>query len=402
MRYNTIEGMYVNTVETNLDEMELVELEVEQDAEQEAALERERKRRRKREKRKAASRVINRIFGFVMATVIMAGLGGLALEYVLLKGPSETLRNTFAMTMFETRRFIWIPNIFLTEEEVAELKATRNQHVEEEFDASLITLPAEEVEVDETEGPQPDAYGLIDEDGDGIIIEDIRGSGYVGYMLVVKDPHRVFVGAAVRGSGAGLTLEQMCEKYGAVGGINGGAYVDHNGSGTGDTPDGLTILSGQVANSGYGADAFVGLDTEGKLHVGYYTLNDVQNMNITDGVSFGPVLIINGNVTDAAKIPSGVNPRTAIGQRADGAILMLVIDGRQVHSIGATYTDLARIMADYGAVNACNLDGGSSSSIYCYGEYLNSSSSANGVARALPDAFLIRALDDGTNAGAES
>ena len=55
-------------------------------------------------------------------------------------------------------------------------------------------------------------------------------------------------------------------------------------------------------------------------------------------------------------------------------------------------TDLARIMADHGAINACNLDGGSSSSMYCYGEYLNSSSSANGVARALPDAFLIRPL----------
>ena len=391
----------MNTVETNLEEQKPVGLDAEQEARREAEQEREEKRRRKRAKRKTVSRVVNRIFGFVMATVIVLGLGGLALEYVCLKGPSETLRNTFAMTMFETRRFTWIPNIFLTEEEVAEIRATRNQHVEEEFDASLITLATEEEDTNDSDGPQPDAYGLIDEDGDGIIIENIRGSGYVGYMLVVKDPHRVFVGAAVRGSGAGLTLEQMCEKYNAIGGINGGAYVDHNGGGTGDTPDGLTILSGQIANSGYGADAFVGLDTEGKLHVGYYTLADVQNMNITDGVSFGPVLIINGNVTDAAKIPSGVNPRTAIGQRADGAILMLVIDGRQVHSIGATYTDLARIMADYGAVNACNLDGGSSSSIYCYGEYLNSSSSANGVARALPDAFLIRALDDGTDAGVE-
>lgn len=87
--------------------------------------------RRKRAKRKSTARVIDRIFGFVMATVIMAGLAGLGLEYVLLKGPSETLRNTFAMTMFETRRFTWVPNIFLTEEEVEELKTTRNQHVEE-------------------------------------------------------------------------------------------------------------------------------------------------------------------------------------------------------------------------------------------------------------------------------
>ena len=356
-------------------------------------LEAEKARRRKRAKKKARSRIINRIFGFVMATVIMAGLGGLGLEYVLLKGPSETLRNTFAMTMFETRRFTWIPNIFLTEEEVAEIKATRNQHVEETFDASLISLATEEEQPEGSDGPAPDAYGLVDEDGDGIIIQDVRGSGFVGYMIVVRDPHRVFVGAATQNSGYGLTLERMCEKYGAIGGINGGAYVDPNGNGSGDQPDGLTILGGVVRNEGYGADAFVGIDENGVMHVGYYTLSDALEAKITDGVSFGPVLIINGNVTDSAKIPSGVNPRTAIGQRADGAILMLVIDGRQVHSIGATYTDLARIMADYGAINACNLDGGSSSSIYCYGKYLNSSSSANGVARALPDAFLIRPLE---------
>ena len=358
-------------------------------------LDEQRARRRKKAKKQARSRLINRIFGFVMATVIMVGLGGLGLEYVLLKGPSETLRNTFAMTMFETRRFTWIPNIFLTEEEVAELRATRNQHVEEEFDASLITLNMEtEPEEVSSDGPQPDAYGLIDEDGDGIIIQEVKGSGFVGKMIIVKDPHRVFVGAANKNSGYGLTLEQMCEKYNAVGGINGGAFVDVKGSGFGDKPDGLTILGGEVRNEGYGADAFVGLDKNGVLHVGYYTLADVLASDITDGVSFGPVLIINGNVTDSGKIPSGVNPRTAIGQRADGAILMLVIDGRQVHSMGATYPDVARIMANYGAINACNLDGGSSSSMYCYGEYLNSSSSANGVARALPDAFLIRSLEE--------
>ena len=350
----------------------------------------EKLRRKKKAHRKSVSRVVNRIFGFLLATVIMFGLIGLGVEYVLLKGPSKTLRNTFAITMFETRRFTWVPSIFMTDEEVAELRASRNQHVEETFDASLISLPTQEELDADSSGPAPDAYGLVDDDGDGIVIETVKGSGFVGYMIVVKDPHRVFVGAANVNSGSGLTLEQMCSKYGAIGGLNGGAYVDRNGTGTGDTPDGLTILSGQVVNEGYGADAFVGLDEDGKLHVGYYTLNDALNLHITDGVSFGPVLIINGNVTDSAKIPSGVNPRSAIGQRADGAILLLAIDGRQVHSIGATYTDLARIMADYGAVNACNLDGGSSTSIYCYGKYLNSSSSANGVARALPDAFLIR------------
>ena len=87
---------------------------------------------------------------------------------------------------------------------------------------------------------------------------------------------------------------------------------------------------------------------------------------------------------------SGLNPRTAIGQRDDGCILMLVVDGRQVHSYGATYKDLQDIMLEYGAVNAFNLDGGSSTTMWYNGSYVNSCSSANGIARPIPDAFLFR------------
>ena len=87
---------------------------------------------------------------------------------------------------------------------------------------------------------------------------------------------------------------------------------------------------------------------------------------------------------------SGVNPRTAIGQRADGIVLMLVIDGRQLHSVGATYSDVVDIMLDYGAVNACNMDGGSSTSMWYQGVYVNSCSSQDGKSRYLPDAWLFK------------
>ena len=68
---------------------------------------------------------------------------------------------------------------------------------------------------------------------------------------------------------------------------------------------------------------------------------------------------------------------------------MLVIDGRQVHSTGATQQDVAEVMLDYGAVNACSLDGGSSTCMWFNGEYLNSISGGSG-ARWLPDAFLVK------------
>lgn len=334
--------------------------------------------------------VIDRIFGFFLATGIVVGVACLGLEYVVVKGPSPALCETFVMTMLETRRFGFIPNIFLSEEEVAAIKAKRDQKIDTEFDSSLINISTDDKpgETDQTvETPQ---YNTVDEDGDGVILEDIKGNGYAGYMLTILDPKRVFVGMPDGYGGSGLQLDKMCEKYGAIGGINAGGFYDENGAGLGGLPDGLTIIGGVCYNEGYGGDSFAGFDENGILHVGYYSLADAQNAGIRDGVSFGPILIINGEAVDSSFLSSGVNPRTAIGQRADGAVLMLVIDGRQVHSIGATYQDVVDIMLDHGAVNACNMDGGSSTVMYYNGEYVNSCSSENGVCRPLPDAFLFK------------
>ncbi|MBR1457136.1 MAG: phosphodiester glycosidase family protein [Oscillospiraceae bacterium] len=351
----------------------------------------EQKRRKKRIRRRKVGRVIDRIFGFGLATVIVVGLAALGLWYVLMKGPSPTLRDTWAMTMLETRRFTWTPNIYLTTDEVKEIRSRTRQHIDEEFDASLITIAAAETQDEEDDGsPKPDAYGLIDEDGDGIVLQNIKGNGFVGYLITILDPTRVFVGMPDGYGGVGMTLEDMCAKYGAQGGINAGGFVDEGGGGMGGMPDGLTIIDGIYWNEGYGGDSFAGFDDKGILHVGYYGRKDAAAMNIVNGVSFGPILILNGKIVNPDMLVSGVNPRTAIGQRGDGAVLMLVIDGRQVHSIGATYLDAAQVLLEHGAVNACNMDGGSSSVMYYHGEYVNSCSSANGVARPLPNAFLFK------------
>ncbi|MEG1027186.1 MAG: phosphodiester glycosidase family protein, partial [Oscillospiraceae bacterium] len=85
----------------------------------------------------------------------------------------------------------------------------------------------------------------------------------------------------------------------------------------------------------------------------------------------------------------GLNPRTAIGQRADGAVLLLVIDGRQPHSLGANLKDLADIMIEHGAINAGNLDGGSSTMMYYEGKLANTCASLYGP-RKIPNGFLVR------------
>ena len=65
---------------------------------------------------------------------------------------------------------------------------------------------------------------------------------------------------------------------------------------------------------------------------------------------------------------TGTAQRTAIGQRADGAVILLVTDGRTASSLGATHNDVIDIMVSYGAITAAMLDGGSSSLMY-YEDY---------------------------------
>ena len=98
------------------------------------------------------------------------------------------------------------------------------------------------------------------------------------------------------------------------------------------------------------------------------------------------MLVSNGVPCDVTN--SGVNPRTAIVQRSDGAVLLLVIDGRKAISLGATYQDLVDVFLEYGAVNACNLDGGSSTLMWYNGNYVNNCASVVGI-RPVPTTFLV-------------
>ena len=122
--------------------------------------------------------------------------------------------------------------------------------------------------------------------------------------------------------------------------------------------------------------------------MGRFTAAQIRQRDIQYGVCFGPVLIVNGEPVDPDSLGSGVNPRTAIGQRSDGAVLLLVIDGRQVSSLGATYQDLVEVFLSYGAVNACNLDGGSSTMMWYEGDYINNCASVVGI-RPVPTSFLV-------------
>lgn len=332
--------------------------------------------------------VAGKVGAFLLVTILLIAVGLYGVMWVLMKGPSPTAQKLFTLSVKETSAVGFLANLYLSDAEIAAIVDGEAANTNEETtDTSLITVSNLQQSTDAQQSS--DAQGQTSSEN-GIKIEEVKGSTYHGLMMIVDDPKRLFVGTP-GGFGSdysGLTLSQMIENNNAIAGINAGGFFDPGGSGNGGIPDGLVICDGELMWGDKGVDySVIGFDADGILHVGSMTAQEALAANIQWAVSFGPTLIVNG--TPCSGMASGVNPRTAIGQRADGAVLLLVIDGRQVDSLGATFDDVANIMLDYGAVNAANLDGGSSTLLIYNDEILNVCASVYGP-REIPTSFLIK------------
>ncbi len=343
------------------------------------------KEQRRRARRKLIKSYILRTLLCIFTVVIVALAGVLGVLYVVFKGPSQTACDLTVNTMLETSALKFVPRIYFSEEEVQQIVA-RNAVIEpeEDVDTSLV----------EIKKPEPAAEG--EEKAKDIEIVVVKGATYKGWMMIVQDPSRVCLGVCSK-SGfdddiPGKRLHEIIESYDAVAGINAGGFSDSGGMGNGGMPSGIVITEGNLmkkANINSARNTVIGFDENDRLLVGKYTTEKAQELKLRDACTFGPALVVNGEPAVIEGASSGLNPRTAIGQRADGAVLMLVIDGRQVNSMGASMADLIEIMINFGAVNAGNLDGGSSSNLYYNGEYINDGVALTG-SRKIPTGFIVR------------
>ena len=233
------------------------------------------------------------------------------------------------------------------------------------------------------------------EDKDIQMVE-IAENNVRGNLLVVKDPKRVFLGTMDNiGCQEGIQLSDMVEKYGGIAGTNAGGFNDDNGHGNGGIPQGLVISEGEVVYGlPTGKYTVIGLDSDGLLHVGDMTGEEAVSSGIQWGVSFtmhtgaSGALMINEEI-QTQNLVKGTNPRTAIAQRKDGAVMLLVLDGRSVNTLGASVEDVVNVMKEYGAVNVGNLDGGSSSEMVYKGIIVSEPSSATGT-RRIPTGFIVK------------
>ena len=317
-------------------------------------------------------KLIGKIFSFVGVFLLVLLVTVYSMGLIFCYGPSIHARNLFVTTLLETGQMKFVVGLFMSDDKVQDIVNSNSMaSFDEEVDNSLINT-------DEIK------------DKDGIELIQITGGTYMAKMIIVNDPSRVKLATIYDGSWKeyGVTLDKLVNDNDAFAGVNGGLYVSSGNKG--GRPMGLVVRDGKIEHnnpSGIAGLHLVGFNEDNLLKVIDLSGKNksqveeiIKKEKIRDAVAFQEEssdannhfvkLIINGEEREVNGSGSGANPRTAIGQRADGAVLLLVTDGRGASGhLGATAEDLIEIMSEYGAVNAANIDGGSSSSMYYDGKY---------------------------------
>ncbi len=345
-------------------------------------------------------RVVGRILLILLVTILLFAVFLLGVMGVLIHGPSAEAERLFVLSVNETSALKFLPHIYLSDAQVDAILHPVSTSTDDEPspDDNFVELPYEDGRTVEDENTNASQVVVADpsentgESGEWLEVVDIKGSAFKGKLMIIRDPSKVVVGTldAYGANYHGLYLYEFIDKYNAIGGTNAGGFYDPGGGGNGGIPDGLVMRDGAIAygNPGTWYLNVIGFDADHILHVGDMSGQQALDLGLMSAVSFspGPVLVKDGELQ--TNLGGGMNPRTCIGQCADGTILLMVIEGRKPDSMGATYDDIAKIMYDRGAVNAANLDGGSSSLMYYNGEQITRGSNIIGM-RQMSTAILI-------------
>lgn len=292
-------------------------------------------------------------------------------------GPFTGIREAYVTTAMTTLSHQYLATTFISKGEIDRIMK-KNQ----------LNMVIPELQ-NPADGNSPSLPAFGESASDSIELVKFNTNRYRGYMLIVSDPSRISVATAENLGKSGMTLSEIVKTNDAIGGINAGGFIDDGLTGTGAIPTGLIVKNHEVLNPSE-SGVLIGFNDQHQLVVGTYKLNNLEALGIRDAISFTPPMVLEGKpmITEGDG-GWGIGPRTAIGQRKDGTVLLLVIDGRQKDSIGATVREAMNIMLEYGAYTAANLDGGSSTTMYYDGKVVSSPSDILGE-RAIPSAFIIK------------
>ena len=304
------------------------------------------------------------LFSIFMSFYIIGCIGFV----ILLYGPNEKFKTWLITTAMQTMNHQYYCKWFYSQSDIDDI--INNNYVEESGESTDTTLVEKHEYKYKKDSYKNDYERQILDVEDYIKYQIIRLSvnGCNGYLAVIYDPSKVKLAVTPYVGSRGQYVTQMAEANNAIIGINGGGFSDPGHNSSGGAPTGITISNGEIITNGQ-----YGYNNQGGGIIGFTnddvlvllkntTAQQALDMGVRDAVSWGPFLIVNGTPSFIKGNGGwGYAARTAIGQRADGIVLLLVIDSNATRTKGADMVDLTEIMQNYGAINAANLDGGTSS-----------------------------------------
>ena len=316
-------------------------------------------------------RLVRRFFLLLFTIIFLAAGALILLMNLVFNGPSIAMQERLTMSLIEASATKWVPALFIGEERVAEIRTPVDNA---ELSQDVSTSNKVVIEKNNALTATSDEWANYP---DGIRIERYAGDTYNAHIMIVRDPSTVYMGTSTEKYSTAIPgkriTEMMDANPDAIAAVNAGAFFDDGTTSTavGSYPLGLTVSKGETVWSqaqgiGPGLEGFAGFNSDNELVVvdRNLTAEEAEALDIRDGVGMGPALIIDREVqTKAEETNTGYNPRTAIGQREDGTVILMCINGRQADSLGATYADVINEMMSYGADSACLMQGGSASAM---------------------------------------
>ncbi|MBE6052240.1 MAG: exopolysaccharide biosynthesis protein [Clostridium sp.] len=340
-------------------------------------------RRGNRKRKKTTKKFsLGLLIGFISFELVFTAITA---PFVLLYGPFNNAKSRFVGTAMGSMNYQWLAKTFLSDEKISEIIGNKQSYENNvgDKDGSLINIPKVK--------DNNITYATLD-----------KNNNFTGHVLIINDPTRVKVGYTSKLNSAnpeGETTSKIAMNNSAVAAVNGGAFTDEadtaQWTANGGTPSGVIISEGKVvyddtAGKELGA---VGITKEGKLIAGRFSTEELKNMGVSEAVSYNTTVLVSKG--KSVSLPGGdggegSSPRTLIGQRADGSIVLAVLDSR-IHGsrVAATLKEAQEVMSKLDCVTAATLDGGKSATMYYNEEVVNTPSYAYGE-RSIPTAIIVK------------
>lgn len=296
-----------------------------------------------------------------------------AICFFLVYGPISYFRNTIISTAMVTKTHQYIAYIFYSDKTVNKVMHL-DSYIPFDDDVDLDSIVIDTSPKAKYDNEYDEKILTRDEGNEDYKLIELEVGGYKAFLVALYDPSKVKLATSPAfntNKQGSERMKDMCKRLGGLVCINGGGFKDPDGWGS-DIPQGYLIKDGEIIwSESEKPGSLIGFTNDNKLLLVKATGDEAIKMGMRDALEFGPFLIVNGEQIQFEDAAGGYNraARVAIGQRKDGVVLFLVTEG--VHANGPKLKDLAETLALYGAYNAANLDGGSSSQLVISNELVN-------------------------------